>query len=656
MCGVFGFFSQEPVSQEKVSSALRSLFLLSESRGKEASGCAVSLDDRIEVFKQPISASEVLESEEYREFFLKCFPKAEVSAVSLIGHSRLVTNGTEAENRNNQPVIKDDLVAIHNGIIVNDAELWKKYPQMSARQAQVDTEVFVSLVRHFVKTGFSFSEAYQKAFQEIKGAATIAMFASDTPFLYLGTNNGSLYSVMSNNKKQFVFTSEYMILKNFIEAQPSLGFRIEDIKHQAAGEGLILDCKQLQTTELKNLTFKFTETIAEDPKFSKITSSRTIYNRTDQGDAEKWRANLKRCTKCLLPETFPFIEFDSQGVCSFCKAHKNYEPRGEQALHQLIEKYRKPGDQPDCLVAISGGRDSCYGLHYIKNVLGLKPLAYTFDWGMVTDLARRNVSRMCGELGVEHILVSADIRQKRMNIRKNINAWLNQPDLGMVPLLMAGDKQYFYFAHQIAKEYGIKSIFFFPNQLEKTYFKSGFCGVDEKGDLFFKISSYQRMKLASYYMKRFLTNPGYLNSSLVDTANAFYCTYFLPNEDLCFLYDYIPWDESEIMKTLFDKYNWEKASDTTTTWRIGDGTASFYNFIYLTMAGFSEIDTFYSNQIREGIISRSEAAARAAEENIIRYDSIREYAQIVGVDADRAIQVINSAPKLYGPHGKVVSG
>ena len=61
---------------------------------------------------------------------------------------------------------------------------------------------------------------------------------------------------------------------------------------------------------------------------------------------------------------------------------------------------------------LSGGRDSCYQLHILAKELGLKPIAYTYDWGMVTDIARRNCSRMCQKLGLEHIIVSADIRKK----------------------------------------------------------------------------------------------------------------------------------------------------------------------------------------------------------------------------------------------------
>jgi hypothetical protein len=99
-------------------------------------------------------------------------------------------------------------------------------------------------------------------------------------------------------------------------------------------------------------------------------------------------------------------------------------------------------------------------LHYLKEVLHLNPNAYTFDWGMVTDLARRNQARLCGKLGIEHILISADIVEKRENIRKNLQAWLKKPDLGMVPILMAGDKQLFNnYPYQLMQQTGIQLYF-----------------------------------------------------------------------------------------------------------------------------------------------------------------------------------------------------
>ena len=98
---------------------------------------------------------------------------------------------------------------------------------------------------------------------------------------------------------------------------------------------------------------------------------------------------------------------------------------------------------------------------------------------------------------------------------------------------------------------------------------------------------------------------------------------------------------------LGERYGWETAADTGTTWRIGDGTAAFYNYIYHTVAGFTENDTFRSNQVRDGILTRDEALARLARENAPRYDSIKEYTETIGVDFDETLSVIDSMPKLY---------
>ena len=122
--------------------------------------------------------------------------------------------------------------------------------------------------------------------------------------------------------------------------------------------------------------------------------------------------DLRRCTRCILPETMPYIRFDADGVCNYCLHYKpRNNPRPKEELFDLVEPYRR-ADGNDCIVPFSGGRDSCYGLHLIVNELKMKPVTYTYDWGMVTDLGRRNISRMCAELGVENIIVAADIQQE----------------------------------------------------------------------------------------------------------------------------------------------------------------------------------------------------------------------------------------------------
>jgi hypothetical protein len=98
---------------------------------------------------------------------------------------------------------------------------------------------------------------------------------------------------------------------------------------------------------------------------------------------------------------------------------------------------------------------------------------------------------------------------------------------------------------------------------------------------------------------------------------------------------------------LRNQYDWELSPDTTSTWRIGDGTAAFYNYIYYTVAGFTENDALRSNQIREGVLDRASALRLADIENQPRWESMRWYANTIGFSLNDALQVINSMPRLY---------
>jgi glucosamine--fructose-6-phosphate aminotransferase (isomerizing) len=356
---------------------------------------------------------------------------------------------------------------------------------------------------------------------------------------------------------------------------------------------------------------------------------------------------LKRCGRCLLPETMPFITYDQKGVCNYCKSYKKKSLLGIEKLNIDLQSIRKIKDRPNCIVAFSGGRDSSYSLHYIKEVLQLNPLAFSYDWGMLTDLGRRNQSRMTSRLGVEHILVSADIQKKRKYIHQNVLAWLKKPHLGTIPLFMAGDKQYFYFANKVKQENQIDKVIMGENYYEKTIFKNGFAGIKQTktGFMAYDVPSIYKLKMLFFYAGQFLNNPSYLNGSLVDSTSAF-LSYFMIPHDYINLFDYIKWNEEEVNSVL-DIYNWERATDTDTTWRIGDGTAAFYNFIYFTVAGFTELDTFLSNQIREGDISREIALEKLTRYNFPRLNSIEWYCQTIDIDFEESIRKIITIPKLY---------
>ncbi len=262
---------------------------------------------------------------------------------------------------------------------------------------------------------------------------------------------------------------------------------------------------------------------------------------------------------------------------------------------------------------------------------------------MVTDLSRRNIARVCGKLGIENILISADIKMKRENIRKNVAAWLRAPHLGMVPLFMAGDKQFFHFNNVVKKQTGIPLDIWMMNWFENTNFKSGFAGIrhsSQKAKID-GLSIFGKFQLPAFYAGQFMKNPAYLNSSIRDTFSAYLSYYFAPRTNHVLMFDYVPWEERKVESTLKDEFNWETSPDSPSMWRIGDGTAPFYNYIYTTMAGFSEYDTFRSNQIREGHLTRDEALKLVMLENRPRTPSLLWYFETINLDPEASVQRIN---------------
>ncbi|MDZ4845419.1 MAG: hypothetical protein SH857_07720 [Chitinophagales bacterium] len=669
MCGIFGatIIKESPL-KNSFKTILENLFLLSESRGKEASGFAINNGKELRYLRSPFPASTLAKSAVFN-LEINQLLKHDSECHAVIGHSRLVTDGYEQFNENNQPVLKNNLAVVHNGIIVNSEELWKKYAD-EQKLSDLDSELIPTLIHRFYKANNDLYKSLGEFYHEIYGMTSIAMLPLELNNLILATNNGSLYFLSSSKQGAFIFASERHILEKLIEvAQLRNHFSAQNIQHLKANQAcsVNLNMASFETKELNKIASNFLN-ISNGVYFSPYEISEKVSNKpVPVNTSMEYRfesipkeisheverrisriSHLKRCSNCILPDTFPFIEFDEKGICNYCNNYRRLECKGLDKLRSLLDCYRSKDGSPDCLIPFSGGRDSSYTLHLVKKELGMNPIAFSYDWGMLTDLARRNQSRLCGKLGVEHILVSADIRTKRENIKKNVLAWLKRPNLGTIPLFMAGDKQYFYFANLLMQQNKLPLSIMGENMLEVTRFKSGFCGIKPRFDIknTYTLSAFDKLKMVLFYGKEYLLNPAYINSSLLDTVDAFKSYYVIKHNNIN-LYDYIPWEEEKVNKTLREEYDWETDSGTKATWRIGDGTAAFYNYIYLIVAGFSENDTFRSNQIREGLITREQGLDKILSENLPRFDSIQWYCNTIGIDWKDVLKKINHIPALF---------
>ena len=609
MCGIFGIAADSLVDE----AILKRLARYAEQRGRDSSGLLVHRNRNYDIYRAEMTID-------------RLFGRVDVANSDFVmGHSRLMTNGSS----DNQPIFRDGVCIIHNGIVVNDEALWSMLPK--GRLQESDTEVIAAVISTQLDAGNSIHEAGVRALEICKGTLSAAVALLDLGKLMLLSNNGSLYYGHIGNSLHFAS-----------EAYPLHEVGCQSVKQ--VFDPLVFDIPSSSEVRAHSVGPQRRENLLPSLGKSLEEEQQLVFEEYD----------LRRCTRCILPETMPFIRFDDDGVCNFCLNYRSQEMRAPDDLRRIVEPFRR-STGPECIVPFSGGRDSSYALHLIVEELGMRPITYTYDWGMITDLGRRNISRMCAELGVENIIVAADVAKKRRNIARNLTAWLRAPHLGMLSVLTAGDKHFFQHIDTVRRQTGVSLNLWGINPLETTHFKAGFLGVPPD---FEETSVYSR-GLAKQLRYQFLRlgamvqSPGYFNTSLWDTLTGEYYRSFREKEDYFHVFDFWKWDEATVEESL-DRYEWERAPDTNATWRIGDGTAAFYNYVYYTAAGLTEHDTFRSNQIREGELSRAEALRLVSEENRPRYQNIKWYLDAVGLDFSDVIRVVNAMqrPATRAVHAK----
>jgi hypothetical protein len=129
---------------------------------------------------------------------------------------------------------------------------------------------------------------------------------------------------------------------------------------------------------------------------------------------------MQKCKRCVLPETFPGIHFDENGVCNFCNEYTAREENeahlhfaSEEEVRECLKKYKNLGRKYDVLVPLSGGVDSCFTLIQIVETFKLKPMVFHSDHGWDDPTATRNVEKLCKELDIDLLIWKNDMQFMR---------------------------------------------------------------------------------------------------------------------------------------------------------------------------------------------------------------------------------------------------
>ncbi|MBD5552231.1 MAG: N-acetyl sugar amidotransferase [Lachnospiraceae bacterium] len=157
---------------------------------------------------------------------------------------------------------------------------------------------------------------------------------------------------------------------------------------------------------------------------------------------------MKYCKKCVMPDTRPGITFNSEGVCSGCQSYEkrknvNWEKR-YQELEAICDKYRgMNGNEPDCAVAVSGGKDSHYQVHLMKEVMHMNPILFSVEDNFdMTEAGKHNIKNISEEFGCSIISCKPDIRTQKILMRYMFEkygkpTWYIDRLIYTYPLLMA---------------------------------------------------------------------------------------------------------------------------------------------------------------------------------------------------------------------------
>ncbi len=313
----------------------------------------------------------------------------------------------------------------------------------------------------------------------------------------------------------------------------------------------------------------------------------------------------RRCARCVLPETYPGIDFDDNGVCQLCRSYQKPNVRGEEELKGLVQSGR--GEKYDCVVTLSGGRDSTYVLYYAAKILGLRILAFSYDNGFRHVQALKNIRSACTLLGVD-LLESRSMNDLSARITSHALHATIPFGPGAACQLMCRPcyNGGLAFLYSIAEEYRIPFILWGDSVMEKISFipvRDRFLGFQRPRRYLFSARGFSFIR----FLQLLLTQ----KNERLPSGNSHFSVRYpkLRNPSIreIHLFDYIEWDRREIKRAITEELGWQKPAEKISTWRFDCHLHDLVNYCHKKAVGFNHDIDGLANMVRGGKMDRAEA-------------------------------------------------
>lgn len=314
---------------------------------------------------------------------------------------------------------------------------------------------------------------------------------------------------------------------------------------------------------------------------------------------------MKRCSRCVLPDVYPGIQFDQHGVCNICRGFdSNWKSpdynKLESNLKGIFDSARSKKRKYDCIVPINGGKDSTYVLYTCSKIHNLNVLALNFDNGFQSDLAKQNMETVVRKLNVDFVS-----HKPNWNVLKMLYSCF---------LLKTGD-------FCAPCNIGIKSTAFkIAKEMEVPLIV---LGAVLKFDLSPPGSSGYSLRTFKSLM---------LNEIDFDELKDFLHPSFMQRIFTRYIYlpSYIEWNKEQVTKTIKKELGWKESHD-----HFDCLVSPISNYLRQHKYGFARPTCVYSAMIRHGQMTREEALGKIGiEETGKEPANLEEFLQWIDVTKD----------------------
>jgi hypothetical protein len=333
-----------------------------------------------------------------------------------------------------------------------------------------------------------------------------------------------------------------------------------------------------------------------------------------------------RCTTCVLSDHTPNIVFDGDGICSYCHTYQKYTYKGEDELLNVLDGFRNSNSDYDCVVGVSGGRDSTYLLLKLVKDYGMRVLAVNYENPFTVPQARANIENAIRALNVDIVRFGDKNDRHKRVFRKTVSAWFKNPSPALIPIVCIGCKPAWFEIYRIAKKHRVRCIASGGNPFEVISFKRELVGIsrDEAAErAFFKYV---------YSLREILKNSAYFSPICILTLMKSYLfgnpysiglRLYERNTTWVEMFNYIQWDEREIVPRIKAELGWDSPPHLESSWRFDCRVKHLVDFMYVKTLNMTDKDDFYAKMVREGLMTRDDALKRLQNENKLYMDEIQ---------------------------------